>query len=118
MQSLVTLSTTEAEYVAAVAAGQEVIWLRNLFAELGYDMSGPSTLMTDNQSAMNVAKDPEHHGRMKHLDLRYHWLRDVVNDGQISMGYCPTDTMPADILTKPLTFAKVKESVEMLGLRN
>ena len=78
LQSLVALSTTEAEYVAATTAGQEILFLRNLLTVFGYDLSSPSTLYIDNQSALQVAKNLEHHGRMKHLDLWYYWLRDEV----------------------------------------
>ena len=83
LQSLVALSTTEAEYVAATTAGQEILFLRNLLTAFGYDLSSPSTLYIDNQSALQVAKNPEHHGRMKHLDLWYYWLRGEVERGSI-----------------------------------
>jgi len=116
LQPIVALSTTEAEYIAAVSAGQEILWLRNLFSELGYDIEGPSTLYIDNQSAVSVAKNPEHHGRIKHLDLRFYWLRDAVEDGEICVKYCPTTQMPADLLTKCLKKVKMKEAREMLGL--
>jgi hypothetical protein len=116
LQSMVTLSTTEAEYIAAVGAGMEILWLRNLFSELGYELKSSSTLYIDNQSAVAVAKNPEHHGRIKHLDLRYYWLREVVDSGQISVKYCSTVDMPADILTKPLVKVKVSAGREMLGI--
>ena len=74
IQTIATLSTTEAEYVSAVSAGQEMIWLRNLLTEFGYQFDSASTLFIDNQSAISVANNPEHHGRMKHLDLRFYWL--------------------------------------------
>ena len=112
-----TLSTTEAEYIAAVSAGQEILWLRNLFTEFGYKFDAPSTLYMDNQSALSVAKNPEHHGRMKHLDLRFYWLRDIVADGQITVHYMPTDTMPADVMTKALSRVKVQDMCSMLGLK-
>ena len=114
---MVTLSTTEAEYIAANLAGQEIIWLQNFFYELGYSVEKPSTLYMDNQSAVAVAKNPEHHGRLKHLDLRYYWLQDVVEEGYISPVHCPTAEMPADLLTKPLAKLKVNLGREMLGLR-
>ena len=116
LQTIVTLSTTEAEYIAAVAAGQEILWLRNLFSELGYKTKDASTLYIDNQSAVSVAKNPEHHGRIKHLDLRFYWLRDIVDSGQISVVHCPTAKMPADLLTKSLTRVKVGLCRDMLGL--
>ena len=69
-----TRSTTEAEYIAAGAAGIEISWVQNLLKELRYTPSAPAKLYIDNQSAMSMAKNPEHHGRMKHLDLCYYWL--------------------------------------------
>ena len=79
------LSTTEAEFVAAVSAGQEMLWLRNLLTEFGYDVSSASKLRIDNLSALSVAKNPKHHGHMKHLDLRFYWLRDEVAKGWIEI---------------------------------
>ena len=68
-QPFVTLSSTESEYVAAVEAGKEIKWMRNILSEFGYSPSYASTLFIDNQSGIDVSKNPEHHGRMKHLDL-------------------------------------------------
>ena len=116
LQPLVALSTTEAEYVAATSSGSECLWMRSLFTELGYDMSKSSLMCLDNQSALTVAKNPEHHGRMKHMDLRYFWLRDVVEKGLIRLEYIPTDDMVADILTKSLHRLKVLEAQKQLGL--
>ena len=117
LQPVVTLSTTEAEYISATATGQEVLWLRNLFSEMGYAIEGPSTLFLDNQSAISVSRNPEHHGRMKHLDLRHYWLRDTVKAGLIDVKYIPTKSMSADIMTKALLKTSVVEIREMLGLR-
>lgn len=117
LQSIVALSTTEAEYVAATTAGQEILFLRNLLTSFGYSLDSPSTLYIDNQSALQVAKNPEHHGRMKHLDLRFYWLRDEVEKGTIRMEHIGTDEMPADLLTKPLARVKVQKFAEMMGLR-
>ena len=116
LQPLVALSTTEAEYIAAVEAGKEIFWLRNLLSELGYKFTGPSLLSMDNQSAISVAKNPEHHGRMKHLDLRWYWLRDAVEDGIISPTFIPTAEMVADLLTKPLPRIKVEYCRGLMGL--
>lgn len=116
LQPIVTLSTTEAEYVAAVEAGKEMLWTRNILAEIGEPVQGASTLQIDNQSSVQVAQNPEHHGRMKHLDLRFFWLRDEVERGQIGVKYVPTDENPADLLTKALTPAKVVKFRQMFGL--
>lgn len=117
LQSFVTLSTTEAEYISAVSAAQEAIWLRNFFSELGYTFPSSSVLYSDNRSAIAVAKNPEHHGRMKHLDLRYYWLRDAVAKGLIDIRHLRTDDMPADALTKALPRQRVMVMRGLLGLR-
>ena len=70
----------------------------------------------DNQSALSVAQNPEHHGRMKHLDLRFYWLRDVVEAGHVKVCYVSTQSMPADILTKALGYVKVQHMIGLLRL--
>ena len=116
LQPLVALSTTEAEYIAAVEAGKEIIWMRQLLVEFGIEVKDPSILRMDNQSAISVSKNPEHHGRMKHLDLRFYWLRDQVTLGVITPLFVPTEEMPADLLTKPLTRVKVERFRRMMGI--
>ena len=116
LQSLVALSTTEAEHISAVEAGKEILWMRQFMGELGYEISGPSLLRMDNQSAIAVSKNPEHHGKMKHLSLRLFWLRDAVQDGLIGPTFVRTQDMVADIFTKALDRFKVQKFVGMLGL--
>jgi hypothetical protein len=116
LQSIVALSTTEAEFVAAVSAGQGAIWMCQFLGELGYAPAGPALMLMDNQLAMQVAKNPEHHGRMKHLDLRFFWLRDEVTKRHLAVHYVPTADMAADILTKPLARVKVQRGRELLGI--
>jgi hypothetical protein len=116
LQSIVALSTTEAEYIAAVDSGKEIVWMRNILKEFGYRFTSPSPLKIDNQSSISVAKNPEHHGRMKHLDLRFYWLRDTVESGQIKPVYVPSAEMAADILTKPLTREKVEVCRNLMGV--
>ena len=118
LQPIVTLSTTEAEYVAGVAAGKEICWMQNLLRELGYSTPAPSKLYIDNQSALSVAKNPEHHGRMKHLDLAYYWLRDKVQMNTLIPAYLQTEDMPADLLTKALPKPQVEKLRAMMGLVN
>ena len=101
-QPIVAKSTTEAEFVAANFAGDEAVWLRKLLGELGYEFDYASTLHIDNKSAIQVARNPEHHGRMKHMVLRFYWLRDMVNKKVLQVEYVPTTLQPADLLTKAL----------------
>jgi hypothetical protein len=116
LQSIVALSTTEAKFVAAVSAGQESIWMSQFLAELGYNTSGTAPLLMDNQLVIHIARNPEHHRRMKHLDLCYFWLRDEVVKGHLVPCYIPTAEMAADILTKALAHIKVETAHEQLGL--
>ena len=116
LQQVVTRSTTEAEYIAAGAAGMEICWVQNLLKELGYTPTAPAKLYMDNQSAMSVAKNPEHHGRMKHLDLCFYWLRDQVGMNKIQPLYCRTEDMPADLLTKALAKPQVEKLRVEMGL--
>ena len=100
-QTTVALSTAEAEYIALAAAAQEVVWLRHLMRGLG--MSTPPTVIhEDNQSAIAIAKNPQFHGRTKHVDIKYHFVRELVNNGSILLGYCASVDMLADLLTKGL----------------
>jgi len=112
----VTLSSTEAEYVAAVEAGKEMKWTRSILSEFGYPQSLPSTLFVDNRSGISVAKNPEHHGRMKHLDLRFYWLREAVEEGVIDPLYVSTDQQVADIFTKAVAPKVIDFAIPLLGL--
>ena len=116
LQNIVTLSTTEAEFIAATSAGTEVIWTHNFFRELGLEIDGPSDIHIDNQSALSVAKNPEHHGHMKHLDLRFFWLRDAISQKVINISYIPTGDMTADLLTKALSRRLVEKHRKEMGL--
>ena len=82
--------------------------MRNLLSEIGYTLTNPTVLNMDNQSTISMAKNPEHHARMKHLDLRFFWLRDQVKDKLLVPVFVGTESMPADVLTKPLDVARIE----------
>ena len=116
-QEIVSLSTTESEYVAASHATKEALWLRSLIGEVFAPLAEPTTIFSDNQSAIALSKDHQYHARTKHIDIRFHFIRWVVENGQIRLIYCPTDDMVADTLTKALPSPKVKHFAVELGLR-
>ena len=116
LQSLVTLSTTEAQYIAAVETGKDVMWMHQLLGEFGLRVSGTTKLHVKNQSAISVTCNLEHHGRMKHLDLCYYWLCDIVETGVISPVFVPTHMQVAEIFTKALPHVDIKHYCGMLGL--
>ena len=115
-QSTVALSSTEAEYIATVAAGKEVLWMRSLLTELHYNPKNASPMFVNNRSALTVLMDPQHHGRMKHLDINIHWIRDVIKKGVISPHHVPSDDNTADIFTKPLPRILIERHRRGLGV--
>ena len=116
-QELVTLSTTEAEYIALSYAGREAIWLSGIVEVVLKLKLAPITIHCDNQSAIANVKDNKFHARTKHIDIRYHFIRWILEDKKIVLEYCPTGDMVADVLTKALPSAKVKHFASALGLR-
>ena len=117
-QELVTLSTAEAEYVAATHAAREGIWLKNLISEVFHPIPDAIPLHSDSQSAIAIAHDQDgtYHARTKHIDIRYHFIRYTIQNGKINLIYCPTDDMTADCLTKALPSMKIKHFANALGL--
>ena len=101
-QSSVALSTAEAEYMALASSAQEAVWMRQLSSEIGIEYTKPVIIYEDNQSAIAMTKNPQFHGRTKHIAIKYHYIREQVNDGTVNVQYCSTENMLADMLTKPL----------------
>ena len=115
-QELVTLSTTEAEYVAATHAAKEGIWLHHLIGEVFCPLLHPSPLYSDNQSAIMLTKDSSFHTCTKHIDICHHFIHFAVDNHTFRLIYCPTDSMVADTLTKALPSIKAKHFTASLGL--
>ena len=116
-QSCVALSTAEAEYVALASAAQEVVWLRQLTDDLGCGTTQPTIIHEDNQSAIAMAKHPQFHGKMKHVAIKYHFIRDQVDNGTVVLKYCKTEDMLADILTKGLPRVQFEKLRQMIGVK-
>jgi hypothetical protein len=117
-QELVTLSTAEAEYVAATHAEKEALWLQKLIHELFPSLIAPTPLYCDNQVAIKLIKDNNYHARTKHIDIRYHFIQYTVQSNALKVIYCPTKEMTADILTKDLSKWKTFIHITTLGLCN
>jgi hypothetical protein len=115
-QNIISLSTTESEYVAATHAAKEALWLRSLIKQVFDIQLSPTTLFSDNQSAIALTKDHQYHARTKHIDVRFHFICWIIEQGAVRLVYCPTDDMIADTLTKALPSAKVKHFAVELGL--
>jgi hypothetical protein len=115
-QATVSLSTTQAEYQSLSTATQELLWIRALLKELGYDQSEPTPMHQDNMGCIELTKSNKNHQRTKHIDIRHHFIKDVVDQKQMEMHWFPTKKMHADIMTKPLaapTFHRLRDQLNM-----
>lgn len=101
-QAVVALSSCEAEYLASTHCAREVLWFRNLFAELGFPQYDPTTIFCDNQGTVACTHDPHSHSKMKHISIREHFIRDCILKRQIDVIHVAGTDNVADLLTKPL----------------
>ena len=115
-QHVVALLSTEAEYITQTHAAKEALWLRSFLQELRSAPDDPLILNCNNQGTIALAKDNKFHAHTKHIDVRYHFIREAVEDGKVAVQYIPTRDNVSNIFTKPLAKAKFWELAELLGL--
>lgn len=115
-QPIVTLSTTKAEFVAGAACASQAIWMKRIFEKLSLEESKCTTIYCDNSSTIQLSKNPVLHGRSKHIDVRFHFLRDLTRDGVVELVYCGTKDQLADVMTKPLTVDVFQKFRSQLGV--
>ncbi len=115
LQKIVTISTTEAEYVAVTEASKELIWLQGLLTELGFEQE-MNVLHSDSQSVIHLAKNLAFHSTTKHIDLHYHFIRLLIEDGVLKLVKIAGSKNPADMLTKPITTEKLELCTASVGL--
>ena len=117
-QNSVAVSTTEAEYIAAASCCAQLLWLKQQLKDFGISM-GSIEIRCDNTSAINISKNPVHHSRTKHIDVRHHFLRDNVEKKNIELTHCRTEDQIADIFTKALNkepFIKLRLHLGLIPL--
>ena len=107
-QAAVALSSSEAEYQGMAAAVQEALYLKQLLEDFGIQQKHPIAVGEDNQSCITSCQNPVMHKRSKHIETKFHFIRDKTEDGTISIPYVPTDKMATDIFAKSLTASKVE----------
>src|SRR5712691_831153 len=111
------LSSTEAEYVSLSEAAREACWLRSLYGELGLlNEELPTRILGDNEGSISMTKKPQFHKRTKHIDTRWHWIRDLVQDSIITIESCRDADQTADVLTKALPRPKHEQHAAEMGL--
>ena len=114
LQSVVALSTTEAEYIALTEAVKEAIWLRGLVSKLGFKQEVVK-VSCDSSSAIQLSKNPKYHERTKHIDVRMHFIRDEINKGVVNVVKVPSEVNPADMLTKPFPSVRFSGLLSLIG---
>ena len=118
-QSMVALSSTEAEYYSVSQVTQSALHFRNVLCDLDVELKKPIRIYEDNKSCIAIAYKPKHHGRTKHFDVKAHFIRDHVDKGDVEIIYCPTELQVADMLTKslpPVLHRRLKRFAGMVPL--
>ena len=111
-----TLSTIEAEYIATAFCACQCIWLRRVLEKLGHKEENSTLIQCDNNSTIQLSKNSVFHGRSKHIDIRFHFLRDLTRDKIVELSYCNSQEQVADIMTKPLKLEQFLKLRSMLGM--
>ena len=115
LQKCVALSTTEAEYISMAEAGKEMLWLKRFLDQLGMKQER-YVIHCDSQSALDLSKNVMYHSRTKHIDVRYHWLRQAAEEQQFLLEKIHSNKNPADMLTKVVAREKLQLCAELIGM--
>jgi Reverse transcriptase (RNA-dependent DNA polymerase) len=115
-QDVVALSSTEAEFIALSETCKEVIWIKRLLKELQINIDQSITILTDSQSSINMINNEKFSNRTKHIDTRYHFIKEAITEKEVCLKYIKTDINVADLMTKPLNSIKMKQFRPMIGL--
>lgn len=114
-QPIVSLSTTKTEFISATSCACQAIWLKRVLEKLcGMQNQATTVIYCDSRSVIELSKNPVMHGRCKHIDVWFHFLRNLTKTGFVNMMHCGTQEQIADIMTKPLnldTFLKLRKSL-------
>jgi hypothetical protein len=116
----VALSTAKAEYISAGSCCAQLLWMKQTLLDYGVKFK-EIPLLCDNKSAIKIANNPVQHSRTKHIDIRYHFIRDHVSKGDIKIDGVSTDDQLADIFTKPLDesqFCKLRNELNVIDISN
>jgi hypothetical protein len=116
-QVTVALSSAEAEYVAASEAVRSIIWLRSILAEIGFEQKGPTTVFENNNACIAIGSNLETKERSKHIDIKYHFVREKIASCEICFRRIDTKEQIADVLTKALDKTKLEKFRENLGVK-
>ena len=111
-------SSLESEYAAASENGKEVVWITRFFNEIGKTYIQPVPIYMDSQTAIRLAENPELHQRSKHIDVRHHYIRELVEKEKVVLKHLPDVEQPADLLTKSIAATPFEEKRRKMGMCN
>ncbi|PKI47658.1 hypothetical protein CRG98_031944 [Punica granatum] len=115
-QEVVAQSTAEAEFITATAATNQAIWLRKLMTDLGMGSDHETEIFVDNQAALAISQNPVFHGKTKHFKLKFYYLREIQQSGEIKLVYCRTEDQMADLFTKSSHVGRFEHLRRMVGV--
>ena len=108
-KEVVAQSSAKAEYISAAATANQAIWLRKLLTDLGQNQADATVIWVDNKSAIAIAKNPVQHGRTKHINVKFHAIREAEKNGEVNLVHCCSENQIANLLTKALSKAKFEK---------
>jgi hypothetical protein len=114
-QASISLSTAEAEYIAAGSCCTQLLWMKKLLCDYGFTQD-TMVIHCDNTSAINISKNPVQYSRTKHIDIRHHFIRDLVESREVALMFIPTENQLSDILTKPLDGSRFESLRKAIGI--
>ncbi|KAJ8764618.1 hypothetical protein K2173_006700 [Erythroxylum novogranatense] len=115
-QEMVAQSTAEAEFIATTAAANQALWLRKIMVDLQLKQDDSTEILVDNQAAIAISQNPVFHGRTKHFNIKFYYLREVQKNGEVMLVYCKTENQIADIFTKSFHVSRFEFLREKLGV--
>ena len=114
-QNYVSLSTAEAKYIAAGSCCSQLLWMKKVLTDYGISQY-TMVIYCDNSSAIDISKNLIQHSKTKHIKIRYHFIRDLVETKIVYLEYIPTEWQNADIFTKPLDRSKFENLRQVIGV--
>ena len=115
-QPIVTISLAEAEYVVATSTACQAVWMRRILFDLHHHQEEPTPILCDNKSTIALSKNHVFRKRSKHIDTRYHFIRELVNNGEIYLEFYKSENQLVDIFTKALPKNNFENLQEQLGI--
>ena len=114
-QNFVSLSTAEAEYIAVGSCCSQLLWMKKVLTDYGI-FQDSMVVYCDNSSAIDISKNPVQHSKTKHIEIRYHFIRDLVERKIVCLEYILNERQNADIFTKPLDRSKFETLYQVIGV--